>query len=92
MIGHITFNMGSHSYRATLDDDCCWQCEDPAIRRLLNEVCPTQEAQRSGDAALARHILYRAGIRLGAEVHIDCQSHHVHAASGNRNAAAAVHA
>ncbi len=55
--------------RAVLNDDMCWQCDDPEWANVLNAQFQASDSAYGGESA-GRFLLYRAAERLGARVQL----------------------
>ena len=65
MIGEIRFPFGRRQCRVVLEDDLAWSSEQAELAELLNHTVPAMAGGPGSPASAARHMLYRAGERLG---------------------------
>jgi hypothetical protein len=70
MIGQLQIHVARRPVTAQLQDDLHWTCADPHVADMLNLLFGAQvhEASDPEPSAFARHLLFRAGARLGANV------------------------
>jgi hypothetical protein len=70
MIGEIEFLLGRRPCRARLMPDLTWSSSQPDVAALLQRICPADQTPGMTLDELGRHLLYRAGERLGGRVSV----------------------
>ncbi len=68
MIGQIDFQVCGQKHCAMLDESFQWTCSNKEVEEFLNETFVDDIDQNTPVEDVGKHLLYRAGHRLGADV------------------------